>query len=69
MYRTTSTTRMNSESNQSESNAFISIHRNRQSRGSDSDESEIENASKFQKIDLNYWIYLKPEEQNFANLP
>ena len=42
------------------------VQRKRQSRKSDSDENETENANKILKIDLNYWIYLKSEEQNLA---
>ena len=57
---------MNSDSSLNESHAFITVQRKRLARNSDSDEIETENSSKFLKVDLNFWIYLKSEDRNLA---
>ena len=46
--------------------SISNISKKRQSRESDSDEINMENASKIQKVDANFWLYLKSKEQNLA---
>ena len=55
---------MNTDSSQNESNEFITVQRKRLPGESGSDESK--NASKFLKIELNFWIYLESENKNLA---